>query len=76
MTRMRDLKFYNDINIFSNLISKYVRKKSNKPFKSKSKINTVRSIITCDIQGKLIFHFTFEEDNSNVECWRCVEIKS
>jgi hypothetical protein len=50
-------------------VGKRVEKDSNKPFKSGCKINTVKNVI---IHPKLeIFAYTFEEDDSYVECRRC-----
>ena len=40
-----------------------------KPFKSGQKINTVKAIVTHEQTGRP--GFTFEEDESVVECWRC-----
>lgn len=50
-------------------IGKQVRKK-NKPFKSGNLINTVKGIIEHPILK--IESFTFEEDDSYVECRRCI----
>lgn len=46
--------------------------KDKKPFKSGSKINTVKDIINHPILN--IPAFTFEEDDSYVECRRCILI--
>lgn len=54
------------------LIGKLVRKSSNKPFKSGEKVNTVKGIATNEQTQRPAF--IFEEDDSNVECWRCVEV--
>lgn len=51
-----------------------VRKKSNKPFKSGEKINTIKGYT---IHPKLLVHcYTFEEDNSYVEIRRCIEVEN
>ena len=55
------------------LIGKQVTKISPKPFKSGSKVNTVRGVIDHPVLH--IPAFTFEEDDSHVECRRCVEVK-
>jgi hypothetical protein len=62
---------------YGHLIGKKVRKLSRagtepKPFKSKSKINTVKGIIQHPILAMPAF--TFEEDDSYVECRKCVEV--
>lgn len=57
---------------FLNLIGAKVRKKSGKPFKSGEKINTVKGLTRNDHTGNTAF--IFEEDDSNVEAWRCVEV--
>lgn len=55
---------------YSSYIGKCVSKiKSNKPFKSGNKINTVNGIINHPILN--IPAFTFIEDDSYVECKRC-----
>lgn len=60
-----------DILEYVNMIGKKV-KKANKPFKSGNKENTVKGIIINQQINRLAF--IFEEDDSNVECWRCVEV--
>jgi hypothetical protein len=40
-----------------------------KPFKSGRKINTVKAVAVHDHTPNLAF--VFEEDGSQVECWRC-----
>lgn len=54
---------------YQSFIGKKVVKKSNKPFKSGEKTNTVKGIITHPILK--IPAYTFEEDESYVECRRC-----
>jgi len=49
---------------------KVIKYPSNKPFKSGFKVNTVKSIITHEITGRPAF--TFEEDDSYVECRQCI----
>jgi len=56
------------------MIGKKVRKTSPKPFKSGNKVNTVKGVVIHPIM-KDELGFTFEEDDSVVECWRCVEVK-
>ena len=51
-------------------IGKKCYKKSGKPFKSKSKVNTIKGIITHPNLD--FFCYTFEEDDSYVECRRCI----
>lgn len=51
------------------LIGTQVVKRSNKPFKSSKKVNTVRGIVKNPQTNR--FAFIFEEDDSNVECWKC-----
>jgi hypothetical protein len=50
-------------------IGKQVVKNSGKPFKSGDTVNTVKGLTTNLQTGNSAF--TFEEDESNVECWRC-----
>jgi hypothetical protein len=52
-----------------NLIGIKVEKVSRKPFKSGLLVNTVKGYSTNPYTGKLCF--TFEEDDSAVECFRC-----
>jgi hypothetical protein len=47
--------------------------RTKKPFKSGLKINTVRDIITSPVTDNPAF--TFIEDDSNVECFRCVLVE-
>lgn len=47
-----------------------VRKPSGKPFKSGSKVNTIRRIGVHPISKQLAFEFY--EDESQVECFRCM----
>ena len=56
---------------YENWIGKSVSKK-NKPFKSGKKINTVKGLITHPVLN--IPAFSFYEDNSIVECRRCILI--
>lgn len=53
-----------------------VCKRSGKPFKSKSPTNTVWDVVLMDDLteklGKNVYGFSFMEDDSIVECWRCV----
>jgi hypothetical protein len=56
------------------MIGKKVKKTSPKPFKSGRKVNTVKGVVNHPIL-KDVMAFTFEEDDSIVECRRCVEIK-
>jgi hypothetical protein len=51
------------------MIGKQVSKISRKPFKSGEKINTIKSVTQNPQTGNLAFEFN--EDESNVECWRC-----
>ena len=55
---------------YISLIGKKVTKTSPKPFKSGKKVNTVKDIVPHPIM-KDKMGFTFEEDDSIVECWRC-----
>jgi hypothetical protein len=54
------------------MIGSRVRKRSNKPFKSTTKVNRVKSIVIHEQSG--LFGFKFEDDDSVVECWRCVPV--
>ena len=60
--------------LYIRMIGKKVRKTSPKPFKSGKKVNTVKSIVMHPIL-KDVMAFTFEEDDSIVECRRCAEVK-
>ena len=61
---MKNTEFYNK------LIGKKVKKLSNKAFKSTLRTNTVKGIINHPQLN--IPAFTFEEDESYVECHRCI----
>jgi hypothetical protein len=61
-----------DIIRYVNLIGKKVCK-AQKPFKSGNKENTVKGVVINSNVNRLAF--IFEEDDSNVECWRCLEVK-
>lgn len=50
-------------------VGKRVEKKTLKPFKSTFKIGTVKGTCTHPVTGHLCF--TFEEDTSYVEAFRC-----
>ena len=52
---------------------KKINKHKPKPFKSGSKINTIKGVINHPILN--IPAYTFEEDDSYVECRRCQIIK-
>lgn len=53
-------------------IGKSVKKKTNKPFKSQSRINKIKDVI---LHPRLqVPAYTFEEDDSYVECSICVII--
>lgn len=66
-------KFENEtIHQYQHLIGHQVYKRSNKPFKSGNKVNTVKSITVHTETARL--GFTFEEDDSVVECWRCLKV--
>ncbi len=54
---------------YNEWIDKKVIKKSGKPFKSKNKVNTVKSIISHLFLPELAF--TFYEDDSYVSCSQC-----
>jgi hypothetical protein len=49
-----------------------VSKRSNKPFKSGSVVNTIKDVVVHPNINRL--GFSFEEDDSVVECWRCVTV--
>lgn len=60
---------------YEDMIGKKVEKNlSGKPFKSGSKINTVKGVVKHPVLG--IPAFTFEEDDSYVECRRCQVVKN
>ena len=67
---MSNRNLYGD---FSHMIGKRVCKSSGKPFKSGSKTNTVKSVVVGGLNPNHpdIECFTFEEDDSIVESWRC-----
>lgn len=52
------------------LIGKKVRKKSNKPFKSMRRFNTVKGVHRHALKREL--SFTFEEDDSFISCEMCI----
>ena len=52
-----------------------VQKTSGKPFKSGRKINTINGTGTMQIGSVSRPTYRFEEDESEVECWRCEEVK-
>ena len=54
-------------------IGKKVEKKSSKPFKSGSRVNTTNGVINHPILN--IPAYTFEEDVSIVECRKCRRLK-
>ena len=54
------------------IIGKKVCKKSNKPFKSGSKVNTVTGVV--EHPQLQIPAFTFAEDESVVECRQCMVV--
>ncbi len=56
----------------NNIGKKVYKPKSGKPFKSGLKINTVKGVINHPILN--IPAYTFEEDDSYVECRRCVVV--
>lgn len=53
------------------VIGTFVVKTSRKPFKSKLKQNTVKGYMIHPLTGKDCY--TFIEDDSYVECFRCVK---
>ena len=58
--------------VFAFNIGKVVEKESRKPFKSKNKVNTVKGIVLHPVTN--IPAYTFCEDDSCVECWRCIPV--
>ncbi len=58
--------------IFDSYVGKIVRKKSNKPFKSGLKENTVKALIEHPITKRPAF--TFVEDETYVECRMCTKV--
>jgi len=70
---MRELKPVVDLSEYTPFIgSRVIKHKSNKPFKSGLSINTVKGVIVHPILN--IPAYTFEEDESYVECRRCKPI--
>jgi tRNA(Ile)-lysidine synthetase-like protein len=61
---------------YSHMIGRRVRKPSGKPFKSTFKVNTVSGVVKNNQNPHRpdIDWFTFEEDDSVVEAWRCVDV--
>lgn len=57
---------------WESFIGKKVMKTSPKPFKSGKKVNTVKDVVEHPVLK--IPAFTFQEDDSVVECRRCVLI--
>lgn len=49
-----------------------VYKPSGKPFKSGEKINTIKSLTEHNVLPRPAY--TFEEDDSIVECFRCIPV--
>jgi tRNA(Ile)-lysidine synthase len=60
---------------FAHMVGHRVMKKSRKPFKSGNQINTVTGVTKSDLNPGHpdIEWFTFAEDDSLVEAWRCVD---
>ena len=58
---------------YSSWPGKKVKKVSAKPFKSGLKVNTIKSLEKHPFLG--IPAFSFVEDESLVECRKCVEVK-
>ncbi len=56
---------------FAELVGRTVIKKSGKPFKSGAKKGTVTGTMLHPTSGHLCY--TFAEDDSYVECFRCIE---
>jgi hypothetical protein len=59
-----------DLTAFESWIGQQVVKKSKKPFKSKSTVGTVKGVMVHPITSRAAF--TFNEDDSYVECQRCI----
>lgn len=57
---------------YNSYIGKKVAKKFKTSFKSGSKVNTVAGVTLNTLTGQPAF--TFEEDDSSVECSLCVEV--
>lgn len=58
----------NDTILLAN-IGKRCMKLTRKPFKSTFKTNTIKGTMSHPVTGRLCY--TFEEDESYVECFRC-----
>jgi tRNA(Ile)-lysidine synthetase-like protein len=60
---------------YSHMVGKRVAKKTGNPFKSGRKVNTVTGIVRSSLNPNApdVDWFTFAEDDSIVEAWRCVE---
>lgn len=58
---------------FHQFIGQKVSKESGKPFKSTSKVNTVKGIVEHPVLK--IPAYTFIEDESVVECRQCIVVK-
>lgn len=50
-----------------------VKKTSDRPFKSQLRVNTIKYVTTHEETG--LPGYKFEEDDSVVECRRCIEVK-
>lgn len=57
------------VSFYKNNIDKKCSKFSRKPFLSKAKINTIKDVIIHPVTKESAY--TFEEDNSYVECKKC-----
>jgi len=57
-------------------IGKRVRKTSVKPFKSKSKVNTVKAVVAHPHDPKHRPAFLFEEDDTLMSCHNCVLVEN
>ena len=71
----KQMRFYSpeEIAKFKSMIGVRVYKNSNKPFKSGEKINTVKGAdVIHPVTNRLCF--TFEEDETYVECHRCLAV--
>lgn len=60
------------LNHYKTMVGAVVHKNTNKPFKSRLRYNTVKGLAKNEQTG--IMGFLFEEDDSIVECWRCIEV--
>jgi hypothetical protein len=65
---------YAPVQDFMSNVGKRVEKYSGKPFKSGKKINTATGIIMNKELGNVAC-YTFVEDESCVECYRCVAVE-